>query len=244
MDRYKANRDAFGQALYDHYRGCESSEIIERDDGHINANPNSTRTYFSGYPDWPQGEQQAITHAHGTVLDIGCGAGRHSLHLQEKGHRVIAADVSPLAVQVARERGVKEAVVVDADEVSPDESIDTILLLGNGLGVFGTPENAATQLRRFHGFTGRDATIIMDSVDPHATTNPSHTEYHKRNRRRGRLIGQIRLRHRYEVYASPWFDFFMANLDELRGILDGTGWSIQEAIASGDPHYWVILRKN
>jgi hypothetical protein len=102
---------------------------------------------------------------------------------------------------------------------------------------------AAAQLRRLHGFTGPDATVITDSVDPHASKNPSHTAYHKRNRRRGRLIGQIRLRHRYEAYASPWFDFFMASLEEVHGILEGTGWRIQETINAHEPHYWVTLRK-
>jgi len=240
----KIHQDTFGLYLMDVHRGRDVPHIIERDDGHINASPGSTRTYFSSHPDWPQGEQQAIAHAHGTVLDIGCGAGRHSLYLQSPGRRVIAADVSPLAAQVATERGVKNVFVSDASSVAPGERIDTILLLGNGLGVFGTPENAAAQLIRYHGFTGDEATIIMDSVDPHASTNPSHTAYHKRNRRKGLLIGQIRLRHRYEVYASPWFDFFMASQDELRGILEGTGWTIQEAIAAGDPHYWAILRKD
>ena len=239
----KIHPDTFGLYLMDAYKGKNVPHIIERDDGHINASPSSTRTYFSSHPDWPQGEQQAIAHAHGTVLDIGCGAGRHSLYLQSQGRRVIAADVSPLAAHVARERGVKHAVVADASSITPDERIDTVLLLGNGLGVFGTPENARLQLKRYHGFTGGDATIIMDSVDPHASTNPSHTAYHKRNIKNNRLIGKIRLRHRYEVYASPWFDFFMASQDELRGILEGTGWTIQETINTGDPHYWAILRK-
>ncbi len=240
----KIHPDTFGLYLMDAYKGKNVPHIIERDDGHINASPSSTRTYFSDHSDWPQGEQQAIAHAHGTVLDIGCGAGRHSLYLQKHDHRVIAADVSPLAAQVAGERGVKNTVVADASSITPDERIDTVLLLGNGFGVFGTPENAKTQLKRLHGFTGSDATIIMDTVDPHASTNPSHTAYHRRNIRKGLLIGQIRLRHRYEVYASPWFDFFMASQDETRGILEGTGWCIQETIAAGDPHYWMIIRKS
>ena len=239
----KIHQDTFGLYLMDAYRGRNVLHIIERDDGHINANP-STRTYLSQHSEWPQLEQQAIAFAQGTVLDIGCGAGRHSLYLQEQGHRVIAADISPLAVQVAQLRGVKHAIVADASIITPDERIDTVLLLGNGFGVFGTPLNAKAQLKRYHAFTGNEATIIMDTVDPHVSTNPSHTAYHRRNIRKNRLIGQIRLRHRYEVYASPWFDFFMASQDETRGILEGTGWSIKETIATGDPHYWMIIRKN
>jgi SAM-dependent methyltransferase len=240
----KIHPDTFGLYLMDAHRGRDVPHIIERDDGHINTSINSTHTYFSAHSEWPQPEQQAIAHAHGTVLDVGCGAGRHSLYLQSQGRRVIAVDISPLVVQMATERGVKNAFVSDASSVAPGERIDTILLLGNGLGLFGTPLNAKAQLARYHGFTGDEATIIMDSVDPHASTNPSHTAYHRRNRRKGLLIGQIRIRHRYEVYASPWFDFFMASLDETQCILEGTGWTIQETINAGDPHYWMILRKD
>ena len=239
----KIHPDTFGLYLMDAHRGRDDPHIIERDDGHINANISSTRRYFSGYSDWPIPEQQATSYAHGTILDLGCGAGRHSLHLQGKGHRVLAADTSPLAIQVAKERGVKRAIVADASSFAPDEAIDTVLLLGNGLGLFGTPENARIQLKRFHSFTSGDATVILDTIDPHVSTNPSHTEYHKRNRRRNRLIGQIRLRHRYEVYASPWFDFFMTSLEESRGILEGTGWMIERTINANEPWYWMILGK-
>ena len=83
----------------------------------------------------------------------------------------------------------------------------------------------------------------MDTIDPHVSTNPSHAEYHRRNRRRNRLIGQVRLRHRYEVYASPWFDFFMASLEESRGILEGTGWMMERTINANEPWYWIILGK-
>jgi 2-polyprenyl-3-methyl-5-hydroxy-6-metoxy-1,4-benzoquinol methylase len=37
----------------------------------------------------------------GRVLDVGCGAGRHSLYLQEKGFDVLGTDISPLASESA-----------------------------------------------------------------------------------------------------------------------------------------------
>ena len=239
----KTHPDTFGLYLMDAHRGKNVLHIIERDDGHINANPNSTRTYLSDHPDWPPAEQQAIAYAHGTVLDLGCGAGRHSLHIQRLGHRVLAADISPLAVKVAEERGVKHATVADASTIEPGEMIDTVLLLGNGFGVYGTPQNAKHQLTRLHGFTSDDATVIMDTVDPHATDNPSHTEYHRKNIRQNRLVGQIRLRHRHQVYASPWFDFFMTSIEETRAILEDTGWSMEQLINPQGPHYWATLKK-
>jgi len=40
----------------------------------------------------------------GRVLDIGCGPDRHSLWLQESVFDVVAIDISPLAVRVAKAR--------------------------------------------------------------------------------------------------------------------------------------------
>lgn len=75
----KPEEDAFGQMIWAFYKGKEASEILERDDGYIDAM--SPKAYFSEYEDWPLIEQKAMESVKGRVLDIGCGAGRHSLYL-------------------------------------------------------------------------------------------------------------------------------------------------------------------
>ncbi len=80
----KTNQDAYGQALYAFYQGNGVSVFIERDDGHIDADW-ALKRYFSRFRQWQPSERQAIALCRGRILDIGCGAGRHALHLQEKG---------------------------------------------------------------------------------------------------------------------------------------------------------------
>jgi len=88
-------QDAYGHQLYDYFRGKSSGlEIVERDDGFIQANF-GPRTYLSKYEDWSSREKQALRHARGNVLDIGCGGGRHSLYLQKKGLQVLGIDTFP-----------------------------------------------------------------------------------------------------------------------------------------------------
>src|SRR5205814_4507997 len=69
----------------DYVAGTGAFEIVERDDGFIGAA--SPAMYVVPYTDWPEYQKTALRHATGRVLDIGCGAGRHALYLQDKGLR-------------------------------------------------------------------------------------------------------------------------------------------------------------
>jgi SAM-dependent methyltransferase len=100
-----ADRDAFGHALYDYLHSAGKdvwATVIERDDGVVDVD--DPRNYFAEYADWPAHQQQAMAFARGRVLDIGCGGGRHALHLQGKGFDVLGVDQSPLTIEVCKLR--------------------------------------------------------------------------------------------------------------------------------------------
>ena len=65
-------------------------------------------TYFSSYDDWPDNVKEAMSFVQGRVLDVGVGAGRFALYLQEQGHEVLGIDVSPGILEVCRQRGVQD----------------------------------------------------------------------------------------------------------------------------------------
>ena len=87
--------DAYGQCMYEHFRGHRLAEVMERDDGYVQANENLPAAYFAKFKEWPACERQAMRFVKGCVLDIGCGAGRVALHLQSRGHEVLSVDLSP-----------------------------------------------------------------------------------------------------------------------------------------------------
>jgi 2-polyprenyl-3-methyl-5-hydroxy-6-metoxy-1,4-benzoquinol methylase len=80
--------DAYGQELWAYFNGKASFEIVERDDGFFDVSL-GPELYFSNYEQWSEMEKKALEFVKGRVLDIGCGAGRHSLYLQEKGFDVL-----------------------------------------------------------------------------------------------------------------------------------------------------------
>jgi len=134
----KPEEDAFGQEIWAYYKGGESLEIIERDDGYFDA-ASLPKMYFSEYEEWPIHEKGAMEFVKGRVLDIGCGAGRHSLYLQKKGFDVLGIDKSPLAIEVCKLRGLKKAKIMSIEDVNfKPNSFDIIIMMGNNFGLFGS----------------------------------------------------------------------------------------------------------
>jgi SAM-dependent methyltransferase len=237
----KDQQDAFGHEMYDYFTGKGGYEIIERDDGFFSTSLGPA-LYFQGYEEWWESEREAMKCVRGRVLDIGCGAGRHSLYLQGLGHDVVGIDVSPLAVEVCRARGLRQAQVVPITQVSRWlGTFDTIIMMGNNFALVGTPEKARWLLRRFRSVTAAAGRILAQTRDPYGTDVPEHLAYHARNREQGRMSGQARVRVRYKRYVTPWIDFLMVSPDEMKGIVAGTGWEVSDVISGPQGVYVAVL---
>ena len=239
-------QDAYGHLLADYHNGRENVEIVERADGFIDPSRLGPLDYFAEYDDWAEHQKLAVEHATGRALDIGCGAGRHCLYLQERGHDVLGTDISPLAIQTCQRRGVKNAIVAPITQLSSKLGIfDTILMMGHNFGLVGSYKRARWLLRRFAAMTSDTAKIIAETLDPYQTEEPCHLAYQQFNRDRGRMSGQLRLRIRYRQYTTPWFDYLFISKPEMEDILEGTAWQVERYIDSTNtPTYIAILAKH
>ena len=240
----KPHEDAIGQAMLDHFEGRGGEEIVERDDGFILAT-DGPADYLALYEAWPAVEQQAMDLVQGRVLDVGCGAGRGALVLQERGHEVVAIDVSPGAVEVCTRRGVKDARVLTIEEIGPElGTFDTVLLLGVNFGLLGNEAKATELLGRFAALTTERGRVVAGSREPYASVDPIELNYQQRNRDRGRLPGQRRLRVRNRNLATPWFNWLTVSVPEMRGIAASAGWRVTTVLDADSPLYVALLEKD
>lgn len=234
-------QDAYGQIYLALLEGRPAQEIMERDDGFIYCGDPSD--YFAPYRRWPSMEKRSMRFVRGRVLDVGCGAGRVSLHLQERGHEVVAIDESPLAIEVARRRGVRDARVLSLGDVDPSLGLfDTIVLMRNNFGLVGTERSTARLLRRLARITTGRGRIVTDSVDPERVPNPAFRTYRLRGEGSTRPRAQ-RNRVRWQRYATPWFYYLMLSPAELEELVAGSGWRILRFVDDGSPRYGAVLEK-
>ena len=236
--------DVFGRALMDWARGGTDPEIIERDDGFTDLSAGH-ELYVAKFKDWPSSERQSIRYVRGRVIDVGCGAGRVTLYLQQRGFDVVGLDASRLAIRAARLRGVKEAWCMSIDELSNRIGLfDTIVLFGNNFGIFGTPERLRRMLGVWARRTNPGARILAQSTNAYCGGAPAFDRtYYQRNKQKGLVAGQSRIRTQYRGYVGPWSHWLFVSRSEMRILLRGTGWH-QRTILGGLPsdHRRGVLR--
>ena len=229
--------DAFGAMLIDVVEGRASGqEIVERDDGFIGV---STFDYLAPVRLWKGVERRALRFVRGRVLDVGCGAGRVAVELQARGRQVVAIDPSPGAVEISRRRGVHDVRLMRLEDV--DESLghfDSAIMYGNNFGLFASRSKARRLLRRLRPLADR---IVAESNDPHRTNDPVHLAYQERNRGRGRLSGELRVRVRYSNLKGPWFNYLLVSPDEMAEVVEGTGWQIERLVRNEGSYFVAVL---
>lgn len=121
------------------------------------------KTLFRGFDEMPAIEQTALREATGRILDVGAGAGCHSLALQHMDKQVTAIDISPLAVATMRDRGVKE--VLQQDFFTLDGQYDTILMLMNGIGIVGSLSRMPAFFMQVDHLLTPGGQLLCDSSD-------------------------------------------------------------------------------
>jgi SAM-dependent methyltransferase len=201
-------------------------------------------TFFAEHADWPEAERRAFELVRGRVLDVGAGAGRHSLEAARRGLDVVAIDISPGAVEVCRRRGVGDARLLSLSDIDAGLGrFGTVLLLCGNFGLAGNREETKALLRRLHEVTPEDGRIVLDTVDPYVGADEDDLAYLERNRAEGRMPGQVRIRIRYEERVTPWFDLLLVSRPELEQLAAETGWRVAWAEDAEPPDYYAVLEK-
>ena len=158
-------KDLFGKAILD-YQTNNSPENLVTETTISEEDEMSVAYLFRNFSAMPKMEQKALEISKGKVLDVGCGAGSHSLYLQnERNLDVTALDISKNAIEACKLRGIKNVLVQDILSLSEENKFDTILLLMNGTGIFGKLKNTPKFLQKLKSLLAEGGQILVDSSD-------------------------------------------------------------------------------
>ena len=231
-------KDLLGKAILDYQTGNNPEDLIT-ETSISEADEMSVAYLFRDYKDMPRIEQKALQLAKGKVLDVGCGAGSHSLYLQnEKGLDVTAIDISPAAIEACKLRGVKNAVVMDVMQMK-NQKFDTILLLMNGAGIFGRLNKISVFLQKLKSLLDNGGQILVDSSDiiymfdedeDGGKWIPSGTDYY----------GEIVFTVSYKNETEEPFDWLYLDYNTLQNAAHANGLNCELVMEGG--HYDYLAR--
>lgn len=192
-------------------------------------------TLFRKYEEMPLIERKALDMAKGKVLDVGAGAGCHTLVLQERGFDVTAIDISPLSVETMRIRGVKD--VQEQNFFTFEGSYDTILMLMNGIGIVGTLKRMPEFFRHLNDVLAPGGQLLCDSSDISYLFEDEcgHFDYPDSN-----YYGEHVFRMQYKDTIGEPFQWLYIDKERLKEITLNNGFRV-EIVAEGD-HYEYLAR--
>ena len=157
-------KDLFGKAILDFQTNNSPTNLIT-ETSISDKDEMSVAYLFRSFDEMPKIEQLALQLCKGKILDVGCGAGSHSLYLQNNHDgQVIAIDISENAITTCRLRGVENAFVQDIFQFE-SQKFDTILLLMNGTGIAGKLNQLNKFLLKLKSLLNKNGQILIDSTD-------------------------------------------------------------------------------
>lgn len=155
--------DPMGRAIYEYHKFGKAEDVVVHssmfDDDVI-----PVETLFRDFEDMPEIEKVALNAATGYILDVGAGSGCHSMALRKMGKNAVSVDISPLSVEVMKERGL-DARLVNFYDSSFTETFDTVLMLMNGTGIIGNLDNIGTFFTRIRRLLRPGGCLLIDSSD-------------------------------------------------------------------------------
>jgi len=240
---YPLDDDLFGRVLLDRLHGLPAEFSLRRDDGVLVREESAH--YFLPYQQMPAHQRELLDLATGRVLDVGAGAGQHTLALQERPINVVAIDKSPLAVEVCRARGVHDIRLMNALAMTfEDSEFDTALLFGNNIGIAGNFNALRVLLAGLHRVLRPGGRVLAECTDYLRSTRWYDLPHILRCTACGRYPGTFLLRIEYEERCSPWFEWLKPRFADVCRLSAETGWMIARSqSAFNGSSYAFVLEK-
>ncbi|WP_026915391.1 class I SAM-dependent methyltransferase [Christiangramia portivictoriae] len=229
------NKDIFGKAIAGYYKEKDETPITVHSPDFDN-DEIPVAYLFRDFNEMPKLEQEALKLCKGSILDVGCGAGSHALYLQnELKLEVKAIDTSAGAIEIAKERGLHNAVVQDFYKIS-SEKFDCILMLMNGTGIIGKLENINDFLQHCHQLLNDAGQLILDSSDLIYLFDDEFIDSED-------YYGELTYELSYKGETSDPFDWLYVDKEILQKAAKNNNFSCEIVLEGEHYDYLAVLRK-
>lgn len=187
----------------------------------------------------------ALTLNHGDrVLDMGCGAGRHSIKLNKLGFDVTGIDLSAANIAKASEsqKAGLQFIQHDMRNPLPGKTFDAIFNLFTSFGYFDSPHENMRVLEAAHRMLTPEGIFVLDflnakraiaELNPNETTTIDGTRFEiSRAVEDGIITKKININNNPELQFEERVQAF--SKAELEEMLEGAGFEPQRTFGSYD----------
>lgn len=223
--------DVFGEALMD-YEKRGKSFILWLYNSYDGPEEMPVDIFFRTEEEMPDIEHKAMELCYGKTLDVGAGAGAHSLLLQEMGIDVTAMDSSAGAVSVMKKRGVKKVLHQDVNSIN--EKYDTLLFMMNGIGLTGSLPGFIDFLEKAKKLINPNGQLIFDSSDISYL-------YDFLPKPKNQYFGEVNYLYKYKQQKGEWFSWLYLDRETMLATAKQCGWQCSIVADDGEDHFLVRL---
>ena len=111
-------------------------------------------------------------------------------------------------------RGIADVRLADIMSMKEGQ-FDTILMMGNGIGVVENIDGLEQYLKNLSELLAQGGQVLLTSVDIRFPDDAEYAEYQRKNLKAGRYIGEIRLKVVYKGIEGPEFGWLHVDPDTL-----------------------------
>ena len=224
--------DVFGEALKDQFIK-PPADILWVHNSYDEPEEMPVEIYFRNEAEMPELELEALKQCKGKVLDVGAGVGSHALVLQKRGFDVTGMDISPAAVTIMKQRGLKKAVEGNILEYKGGK-YNTLLFMMNGIGLTGSLAGLKVFLKAVKGLLNPGGQLIFDSSDLmylyQEIAFPQRGYY-----------GEVSFRYEYKSVKGNWFKWVYVDKKTLKDLAAETGWNAEVIFEDEQDQYLARL---
>lgn len=229
--------DPFAQALHDyHFDEMQGPFVYRRGE-------KTEEVGIEFYFDEVDGDDSWLdSYIDGPLLDMGAGAGRHSLHFQDQ-FETVAIEQNETLVEVLRDRGVNNARQVNMfnlPEAFEENRFESAIAFGTQVSLSRSMQGLKQFLDDLAYVTTANATAIIDGYDPEHEKTKAKLDYYDdpSNGLAYRLL-QIE----YDgTLGEPWL-YRLFTPDRVRDATNNTDWEITEVRYVTENLYHLALEK-
>ena len=232
-------KDPLGKMLSDFYGG-DTEAFLNVWSSTLEMSSMQGSTMFREFEAMSEVEKYALAACQGRILDVGAGAGCHSLILQSRGLDVEAIDVSPGCVEVMRRRGVEK--LYHRNILDPSTSrYDTVLMLMNGIGISGSLHGLNLFIQQLDTLLAPGGQLLADSTDLSETFQENGEPVYNE---KGDYCGETDFVMIYKGLRSDPFSWLYVDFELLQTICSYHGFRCDKLIEGEDKQFLARIYHN